>query len=220
MPTPATAAATRRVYHYTLTLQGHLFLSETHPKVPVTSYRDPRFLDFFFRNVRLNTAAQFDVRQWEEGYYYVSPCAGEWNFLRVEGWTEPAERESPWIALELAAAGAAATGQEHQYVLKYPGTRLAPFQPSALQFHQHTGRLYHPAPVAMRNLPPSVPVTHGSDVSEQLLRLGCPPVPRPAWSLLRSEIMEALVDKITILDGDHGILAWQQQQYKVPYLSS
>ncbi len=56
--------------------QGRLFLEDMMPKNVATSLKSPKFLRFFFRQLRINdTGVHVD-------YGYVSPCGSEMNFVK------------------------------------------------------------------------------------------------------------------------------------------
>lgn len=82
--------AAQRCYFYTIDLQGRLFLEDTIPKNIATSIKDPKFLNFFWRRLKLvDDDDSSTVRQLMEDrgipttdYPYVSPCGKEYNFVR------------------------------------------------------------------------------------------------------------------------------------------
>lgn len=107
--------APAREYFYRVDLRGRLW----HANTVLT---DPQFLDFFFRRLRANDSGR------HREYPYVSPCAGEQNYLRCE------DRAIVFHTL---------TADGH---LLYAATLRVPFDPLALR-HSAGGRLYHTAPI-------------------------------------------------------------------------
>ena len=67
--------AEKRMYFYVIDTRGRLYLEETQPKNIATCMKDGKFLDFFFKNLRLNSTLFFP------GIMYVSLCGKELNFV-------------------------------------------------------------------------------------------------------------------------------------------
>jgi len=67
----------KRNYFYTVDLQGRLFLEESSPKNIATSLKSPKFLKFFFKQVRRNETGL------HENYSMTSPCGKEMNFIKA-----------------------------------------------------------------------------------------------------------------------------------------
>ena len=106
--------APAREYFYDVDLSGRLL----HDGGELT---EPRFLDFFFKRLRPNDTGRFGE------YPFLSPCAGELNFVRA------ADRPIVFHRLR---------GDE----LVYAATLTCSFKPAALGVSTD-GRLYHTAPV-------------------------------------------------------------------------
>lgn len=103
-----------REYFYDVDLGGRLF----HDGGELTA---PRFLDFFFERLRANDTGRFP------DYPFLSPCAGELNFVRAE--------DTPIVFQKLVGGN-----------LVYAASLEQPFQPAGLRVST-AGRLYHPAAV-------------------------------------------------------------------------
>lgn len=101
-------------------LKGRLYLEEVSPKNIATSFKAPKFLDFFFRRLQPNRTGL------HPDYLYVSPCGREMNFVNA------ADRVIVFTELQ--------DGN-----LVYAPSLSVPFDPAALVFCD-SGRLYHPAP--------------------------------------------------------------------------
>ena len=108
------ALAPAREYFYDVDLFGRLL----HDGGELT---EPRFLDFFFKRLRPNDTGRFG------DYPFLSPCAGELNFVRAV--------DRPIVFRRL-------NGDK----LVYAATLTFFFEPGALRVSAG-GRLYHPAPV-------------------------------------------------------------------------
>jgi hypothetical protein len=67
----------KREYFYFIDFHGQLFLEETTPKNFTTCFKDPKFLNFFFKRIRYNSKVNND-------YSYLSPCGVEVNFIKSE----------------------------------------------------------------------------------------------------------------------------------------
>ncbi|XP_074001900.1 UPF0598 protein C8orf82 homolog [Numenius arquata] len=130
-PTPRT-----REYFYYIDHQGQLFLDDTKVKNFITCFKDVTFLAFFFKRLEPNRSGRYEAE-----FPFLSPCGGEWNFLRCE--------DRPIVFTHLLPPSASGGHGGHQRLLSYcgGGHRLAvPFQPERLVMLPENGRLYHPAP--------------------------------------------------------------------------
>ncbi len=103
-----------REYFYDVDLSGRLF----HDGGELC---DPRFLDFFFKRLRANDSGRFPA------YPFLSPCAGERNFVRAE--------DRPIVFQKLC-------GED----LVYAASLRRRFAAAELRV-SGAGRLYHPASV-------------------------------------------------------------------------
>jgi Domain of unknown function (DUF4505) len=108
-----------REYFYDIDLGGRLF----HDGGELT---EPRFLDFFFGRLRVNDTGRFP------GFLFLSPCAGELNFVRAE--------DRPIVFQKLL-------GED----LVYAASLRQRFDPAQVRV-SGVGRLYHPAPVGEMGL--------------------------------------------------------------------
>ncbi|CAG5097926.1 Oidioi.mRNA.OKI2018_I69.XSR.g15293.t1.cds [Oikopleura dioica] len=69
-----------REYFYRINHQGQLFLHDAKVKNFITCFKDPVFLNFFYKRIR-------PVREKEarhEGFNWISPCGHESNFIQVD----------------------------------------------------------------------------------------------------------------------------------------
>ena len=124
-----------REYFYEVDLQGRLF----HDGTELT---EPGFLDFFFKRLRGNDTGRFP------DHPFLSPCAGELNFVRAE--------DRPIVFHGLS-------GED----LMYAASLEQRFQAEELRFSR-TGRLYHPAPVdGLGLLHSRLVLSLGEDIHEQ-----------------------------------------------------
>jgi len=87
-----------------------------------TSLKEPKFLDFFFRQLRVN-----DLGKYLPTYQYLSPCGREMNFVRA------------------ADTGVVFNRMEGESLVYAHNLRMS-FQPSKLKISSE-GRVYHPSPV-------------------------------------------------------------------------
>ncbi|CAI8021449.1 UPF0598 protein C8orf82 homolog [Geodia barretti] len=65
-----------REYFYYIDHQGQLFLDDTRVKNFITCFKDKKFLEFFFKRVKINTSGRY-----ESEFPYVSPCGRETNYI-------------------------------------------------------------------------------------------------------------------------------------------
>jgi hypothetical protein len=126
--------ATQRVYFYYVDLHGRLYLDEDgqlpaaatiRPKVfnIATCLKEPKFLDFFFRQMRVN---DLEAAHRADGYGHVSPCGRELNFVRA------------------ADTGVVFSRLEGNRLF-YAPTLSVEYDMTALAVSE-IGRVYHPAP--------------------------------------------------------------------------
>jgi Domain of unknown function (DUF4505) len=125
----------RRSYFYNVDLQAQLFLEETMPKNIATSIKDAKFLDFFFRRLQpIDETIQAYMREHDIStteYPFVSPCAGEFNFVR------PAASPVVFHTLNKGPAHDASS-------FIYAGSLTEPFDPAgSLAISQNSGLMYH-----------------------------------------------------------------------------
>lgn len=116
--------AALREYFYHVDLVGRLFVEDMHPKIITTSLKDPKFLKFFFSQLKANTTGRHPE------YPYMSPCGKEMNFIL------PADKPVVFDALS-----------DDGTQLTYAGGALAvPFSPDSLLMSPALGHVYHPHP--------------------------------------------------------------------------
>ncbi|KAJ1363286.1 hypothetical protein KIN20_023122 [Parelaphostrongylus tenuis] len=103
---------------------GMLFLDDSRVKNFTSAYKDVEFLNFFYKQLRLNETGRF-----EESFPYVSLCGRERNFLRCD--------DRPIVFTEI---------QDDGTMLRIgQSSRTYPFEPTSLSMLKN-GRLYHNAP--------------------------------------------------------------------------
>ena len=128
MPSPV------REYFYDVDLSGRLLHDGT-------ELCDPRFLDFFFKRLRENDTGRFPE------FGFLSPCAGELNFVRAE--------DRPIVFHRL---------RDNQLIYAAGLEQL--FEPAELRVSAK-GRLYHPASVGSFGLLHSrLALVLGEDIRE------------------------------------------------------
>ncbi|TPX37678.1 hypothetical protein SmJEL517_g00715 [Synchytrium microbalum] len=113
-----------REYFYTIDFHGQLFLHDTVPKNIATSFKDKRFLDFFFSRLQINDVNKEYFRQ---GFAYASPCGREMNYIQCD--------DVPVVFTDFDGT-----------CLIWGGTLKWPFDPSSLAMSK-SGRVYHNSPL-------------------------------------------------------------------------
>lgn len=128
-----------RNYFYHIDTKGQLFLADCKHKNFTSCMRDPKFLTFFYKQLRVNNTDIKPVPPIEnkgenesmDQYKFISPCGKEINFVA---------HEDPHSALGFI--GLEETGDKAELV--YPGnTAKELLDPKELTFSSETGRLYH-----------------------------------------------------------------------------
>lgn len=118
--------AVERNYFYVMDLRGQLFVENIVRNI-ATSMKDPKFLDFMYKNLRYNCTGLFpDIP-------LVTYCGKERNFVT------PLDRNSVFVYKDFVRTSDVPSG----YYLLYGGTITQPFDPSKLAFSNATGRMYH-----------------------------------------------------------------------------
>ncbi|XP_035678211.1 UPF0598 protein CG30010-like [Branchiostoma floridae] len=123
-----------REYFYYIDHQGQLFMDDTRIKNFVTCFKDKKFLEFFFKRLKIN-----DMTRYSEDFPYLSPCGRERNFIRCD------DRPIVFSHILEPTDSDDTTGP----VLSYNGggDKLTfPFSPDKLCMLPRSGRVYHPAP--------------------------------------------------------------------------
>ncbi|CAI4222184.1 unnamed protein product [Auanema sp. JU1783] len=113
-----------REYFYYISHEGFLFLDDSRMKNFTAAYRDQAFLNFFYKNLRLNTTERY-----QDSFKYMSKCGRENNYLRCD------DRPVVYTAFSKDSSS-----------LLIGGSSISvDFQPDQL-FMLENGRLYHPSP--------------------------------------------------------------------------
>lgn len=68
-----------REYFYYINHEGQLFLHDSKMYNFTTCFKDPRFLTFFFRNLKMN-----DTKRYDDEFPYLSVCGNELNFISCD----------------------------------------------------------------------------------------------------------------------------------------
>ncbi|XP_047987332.1 UPF0598 protein CG30010 [Leguminivora glycinivorella] len=117
-----------REYFYYIDHQGMLFLDDSKMKNFTSCFKEKKFLDFFFKRIRLNKTGRFT-----EEFPFISLCGRERNFIRCD--------DVPIVYTHII------TKDMKDYVTYgYAGELLiTPFVPHKIYMLPLTGRVYHPA---------------------------------------------------------------------------
>lgn len=122
-----------RFYYYNVDTRGRLYLSDVYPKNMTTSLKDKKFLDFFYKNMRINnTGISPETR-------YVSICANEYNFIF------PDDNKSALVFTDFINKNTNAIDQNYflNDSLIFASGLLQPFDPKELFYDSVNQRLYH-----------------------------------------------------------------------------
>ena len=165
-----------REYFYYVDHHGQLFLDDTKVKNFVTCFKDPGFLSFFFKRLKVN-----DTEHYQKQFPFISPCGRELNYIRCEDipvvFTHIVDASTKEVfdvekchsnALSSRSDGMSrgCGGPTHdadisvsdgktvsqRFLLSYGGTTTAlkdlcvPFEPWAVIMDEANGRIYHPGP--------------------------------------------------------------------------
>ncbi|XP_045521320.1 UPF0598 protein CG30010 [Pieris brassicae] len=119
-----------REYFYYIDHQGMLFLDDSKMKNFTSCFKEKKFLEFFFKQIRLNKTGRY-----QEEFPYVSLCGRERNYIRCDDvpivFTHIINKESHKIQLLTYA---------------YVGESLThKLMPEKIYMSPNTGRVYHPA---------------------------------------------------------------------------
>lgn len=114
-----------RKYYFHVDCHGRLFNELTYPRNIATSLKSPKFLAFFFQQLRMMENPSFHNGK---EYKYLSPCQGEENYVECE--------ETPIVFTDFDSS-------KKGLILNY-SMLSCPFDPSKLYLSESSGRLYHP----------------------------------------------------------------------------
>lgn len=122
-----------REYFYYIDHQGMLFLDDSRMKNFTSCFKDKKFLEFFFKRLRLNTTGRY-----MKEFPYLSVCGRERNFIRCD--------DCPIVFTHVIQD--TANGQlEPRLSYGHAGDLLSvKFEPWKVFMSPETGRVYHPAP--------------------------------------------------------------------------
>jgi hypothetical protein len=136
-----------REYFYYIDHQGQLFLDDTKVKNFITCFKDKKFLDFFFKRLRVNTTGRY-----HDDFPYVSPCGREMNYIRCDdlpvvfNWLLTTDKQ---VIQDIHSYSGSMSSAPSNELLSYGGveTLTVPFQPEKLVMFPESGRVYHVGPV-------------------------------------------------------------------------
>ena len=100
-----------------------------HVKVSFVFFSETKFLQFFFKQVKLNETGRF-----EEDFPYLSPCGRERNYIRCD--------DLPIVFTHVIES-------KEGDKLSIGGSKdllTVPFEPEKVCMLSETGRIYHPGP--------------------------------------------------------------------------
>ncbi|XP_052755530.1 UPF0598 protein CG30010 isoform X2 [Galleria mellonella] len=117
-----------REYFYYIDHQGMLFLDDSKMKNFTSCYKEKKFLEFFFKRIKLNTTGRYEVE-----FPFLSLCGRERNYIRCD--------DVPIVYTHLI------NKNEIDFLTYgYAGDLLkTPFIPEKIYMLPNTGRVYHPA---------------------------------------------------------------------------
>ncbi|XP_055931283.1 UPF0598 protein CG30010-like isoform X1 [Argiope bruennichi] len=121
-----------REYFYFVDHQGMLFLDDSKLKNFTSCFKEKRFLQFFFRRLKLN-----DTGKYQKEFPFLSPCGKENNFVRCD--------DLPIVFTNILHTMNANDTEYLSYC--YTGDALKiKFEPDKLCMLPESGRVYHPGP--------------------------------------------------------------------------
>jgi len=125
-------------YFYNIDLEGRLYLEETYPKNIATSFKNEKFLNFFFRRLRYANEEDWarlgdDDLVVRGDYPFVSPCGRELNYVRPV--------DTPIVFHNIRSTSN--TQSKDQLELVFGASLCQPFQPDSLYFSKQNYRIYH-----------------------------------------------------------------------------
>lgn len=119
-----------REYFYYIDHQGMLFLDDSKMKNFTSCFKEKKFLEFFFKRIRLNTTGRY-----ESEFPFVSLCGRERNYIRCD--------DVPIVYTNVIENKIMKTDV---LLYGYAGELLnVPFLPDKIYMLPKTGRVYHPA---------------------------------------------------------------------------
>eukprot|EP00041_Stephanoeca_diplocostata_P011349 m.187158 g.187158 ORF g.187158 m.187158 type:complete len:223 (+) comp18499_c0_seq1:262-930(+) len=123
----------RRCYFYFVDHNGYVFLDDVRMRNFTSCYKDPEFLQFFYRRLRASRPTDPAFDRYGKQFPWVSPCGREINYIRCD--------DTPIVYDSLQKE------QEdgENWLLCYAGGRITTkFDPGQLTFSKTTGRMYYP----------------------------------------------------------------------------
>ncbi|CAB3231088.1 unnamed protein product [Arctia plantaginis] len=116
-----------REYFYYIDHQGMLFLDDSKMKNFTSCFKEKKFLEFFFKRIRLNTTGRY------QEFPFISLCGRERNFIRCD--------DLPIVFTNIIQAH-----DNDLLCYGYAGDLLtSQFKPDKIFMLPSTGRVYHPA---------------------------------------------------------------------------
>ncbi|XP_026487787.2 UPF0598 protein CG30010 [Vanessa tameamea] len=119
-----------REYFYFIDHQGMLFLDDSRMKNFTSCFKEKKFLEFFFKRVRLNKTGKY-----QDEFPFISLCGRERNYIRCD--------DLPIVYTHIITKG---NPETDFLTFGYAGESLmSQFQPEKVYMLPETGRVYHPA---------------------------------------------------------------------------
>ncbi|KAH3774322.1 hypothetical protein DPMN_175701 [Dreissena polymorpha] len=120
-----------REYFYYIDHQGQLFLDDAKMKNFTSCFKEKKFLDFFFKQIKHNETGRY-----AEEFPYLSPCGRERNYIRCD--------DRPIVYVHLTENSPSTSEDILSYGYAGSPTLRVPFQPEKICMLPSTGRIYHP----------------------------------------------------------------------------
>ncbi|KAJ3654189.1 hypothetical protein Zmor_013395 [Zophobas morio] len=122
-----------REYFYYIDHQGMLFLDDSKMKNFTSCFKEKKFLQFFFNQLKLNNTDRY------KEFPYLSICGKERNFVRCD--------DFPVVFTNVISKNLKDGSVETHLAYNHAGDLLShKFEPNKIIMIPDTGRVYHPAP--------------------------------------------------------------------------
>lgn len=120
-----------RRYFYLIDSRGQLFLEENKHRNYATCLKDKKFLDFFYRQLRLNHTDLYKEKP------FISPCGKELNYITVD------DQIAPLVFTDLVQHNNDPLITNEYTVTIGNSSLKQPFRVQSLSISTSTGRMYH-----------------------------------------------------------------------------
>ncbi|GJQ82807.1 hypothetical protein Trydic_g13509 [Trypoxylus dichotomus] len=122
-----------REYFYYIDHQGMLFLDDARMKNFTSCFKDKKFIQFFFNQMRLNKTGRYAE------FPYISLCGRERNYVRCDDY--------PFVFTNVIDKTLQSGMKELHLAYNHAGDLLSlTFLPDKIFMLPESGRIYHPAP--------------------------------------------------------------------------